>query len=205
MNFFLIIGRIFGYLSLIIPRKITYPWYLIRRAYITARKRTLFKSFGQGSLLAPGVNLRATTYVSVGNNSSIMSNCIIETYAIGGQKPELEIGNHVSIGEYSHITCTNRIVIGNGVLTGRFVLITDNSHGNLTEEEADIPPLSRAIHSNGPVFIGDNVWIGDKATILPNVTIGKGSIIAANAVVTKDVPEYSVVAGVPARIIKTIK
>lgn len=205
MNFFLIIGRIFGYLSLIIPRKITYPWYLIRRAYITARKRTLFKSFGQGSLLAPGVKLRATSYVSVGNNSSIMSNCIIETCVKDDQNPELEIGNHVSIGEYSHITCTNRIVIGNGVLTGRFVLITDNSHGNLTEEEADIPPLSRAIHSNGPVFIGDNVWIGDKATILPNVTVGNGSIIAANAVVTKDVPEYSVVAGVPAKIIKKIK
>lgn len=205
MIIFLLIGKLFGYLSLIIPRKITYPWYLIRRAYITARKRTLLKSFGKGSLLAPGVKLLTPAHVSIGNNSSIMSYCIIETCPTDEYMPSLEIGNKVSIGEYSHITCTNRIVIGNGVLTGRFVLITDNSHGNITEEEADIPPLSREIHSNGPVFIGDNVWIGDKATILPNVTIGKGSIIAANAVVTKDVPEYSVVAGVPARIIKTIK
>lgn len=205
MIIFLLIGKLFGYLSLIIPRKITYPWYLIRRAYITARKRTLFKSFGQGSLLAPGVKLLTPMHVSIGKSSSIMSHCIIETCPTDEHVPSLEIGNKVSIGEYSHITCANKVVIGNGVLTGRFVLITDNSHGNSTKDVADIAPLAREIHSNGPVFIGDNVWIGDKATILPNVTIGKGSIIAANAVVTKDVPEYSVVAGVPARIIKTIK
>lgn len=205
MKLFLLIGKLFGYLSLIIPRKITYPWYIMKRAFVTTRLKGGFNHFGKNTLLASGVKILTPQNVSVGNSSSIMSNCIIETYAKDGQKPRLEIGDHVSIGEYSHITCTNRIVIGNGVLTGRFVLITDNSHGNITEEEADIPPLSREIHSNGPVFIGDNVWIGDKATILPNVTIGKGSIIAANAVVTKDVPEYSVVAGVPARIIKTIK
>ena len=56
--------------------------------------------------------------------------------------------------------------------------------------------------SKGPVIIGDNVWIGDKATILGGVTIGESVIIAANSVVTKDVPPYSVVAGIPAKVIK---
>lgn len=205
MKIFLLIGRIFGFLSLIIPQRLSFPWYIMKRAFVTARLKGGFNHFGKNTLLAPGVKILTPQNVSIGDNSSIMSNCIIETCVTNSKNPELTIGDKVSIGEYSHITCTNRIVIGNGVLTGRFVLITDNSHGNITEEEADIPPLSREIHSNGPVFIGDNVWIGDKATILPNVTIGKGSIIAANAVVTKDVPEYSVVAGVPARIIKTIK
>lgn len=205
MKIFLLIGKFLGYLSLIVPRKAEYPWYLIRRAYITARKRSLFKAFGNGSLLAPGVKLRTPAYVSIGKNTSIMSHCIIETCPTDNCTPHMEIGDNISLGEYSHITCTNKVVIGNGVLTGRFVLITDNSHGKLTKEEADIAPLIRKIHSNGPVFIGDNVWIGDKATILPNVSIGKGCIIAANAVVTKDVPEFSVVAGVPARIIKTIE
>ena len=63
-------------------------------------------------------------------------------------------------------------------------------------------PLERPITSKGPVVIGNNVWIGDKATILPGVTIGDGAVIAANAVVTKDVPAYSVVGGNPARVIK---
>ena len=109
----------------------------------------------------------------------------------------MEIGNNVSIGEYSHITCTNKATIGNGVLTGRFVLITDNSHGATTNDEIETPPLSRQIHSNGTTTIKDNVcWIGDKVTILPNVKIGKGAIIAANAVVTKDIPDYSVAVGI---------
>ena len=205
MKLFILIGKLFGYLSLIIPNKASYPWYLIKRAYITARKRNQFKQFGKDSLLAPGVKLHTPKHVSVGNNSSIMSHCVIETCPVNGHEPELKIGDNVSLGEYSHITCTNKITIGNGVITGRFVLITDNSHGSSTKKDADIAPLAREINSNGPVCIGENVWIGDKATILPNVTIGKGSIIAANAVVTKDIPEYSVVAGVPAKIIKTIK
>ena len=60
----------------------------------------------------------------------------------------------------------------------------------------------RSVMSKGPVIIGNDVWIGDKATILPGVTIGDGAVIAANAVVTKDVPAYSVVAGNPAKIVK---
>ncbi len=205
MKIFLLIGKFLGYLSLIVPRKAEYPWYLIRRAYITARKQSLFKAFGNGSMLASGVKLRTPAYVSIGKNTSIMSHCIIETCPTDNCTPHMEIGDNISLGEYSHITCANKVVIGNGVLTGRFVLITDNSHGNNTKDVADIAPLAREIHSNGPVYIGENVWIGDKVTILPNVTIGKGSIIAANAVVTKNIPKYSVAAGIPAKVIKTIK
>ena len=205
MNPFILIGKLLGYLSLIIPNKASFPWYLIKRAYITARKYHQFKMFGKGSLLAPGVKLYTPKYISVGKGSSIMSHCIIETCPANGHEPQMVIGDNVSLGEYSHITCANKVTIGNGVLTGRFVLITDNSHGNNTKDVADIAPLAREIHSNGPVCIGENVWIGDKVTILPNVTIGKGCIIAANAVVTKDIPEYSVVAGVPAKVIKTIR
>ena len=205
MKLFILIGKLLGYLSLIIPNKASYPWYLIKRAYITTRKRKQFKHFGTHTLLAPGVKIMTPQNISIGNNSSIMSHCIIETYVVSGNNPQLKIGDRVSLGEYSHITCANKVTIGNGVLTGRFVLITDNSHGNNTKEVADIAPLAREIHSNGPVCIGENVWIGDKATILPNVTIGKGCIIAANAVVTKDIPEYSVAAGVPAKVIKTTR
>ena len=205
MKLFILIGKLLGYLSLIIPNKASYPWYLIKRVYITTRKRKQFKHFGTHTLLAPGVKIMTPQNISIGNNSSIMSHCIIETCVVGGNNPQLKIGDRVSFGEYSHITCANKVTIGNGVLTGRFVLITDNSHVNNTKEVADIAPLAREIHSNGPVHIGENVWIGDKVTILPNVTIGKGSIIAANAVITKDIPEYSVAAGIPAKIIKTIK
>lgn len=116
--------------------------------------------------------------------------------------PYIEIGNNSCIGDFNHITCVNKIIIGNNLLTGKWVTITDNAHGTTDKEALLSPPIERLLSSKGPVIIGNNVWIGDKATILPGVTIGDGAIIGANAVVTKDVPPYSVVAGNPARIIK---
>lgn len=115
------------------------------------------------------------------------------------------IGDNCAIGRFSHITAVNKIVIGNNLLTGGFVLITDNSHGHLDYDSLHVHPLKRPIESKGEVIIGNNVWIGDKATILPGVHIGDGCIIAANSVVTHDVPSYSIAAGVPAKVIKTIE
>lgn len=116
--------------------------------------------------------------------------------------PSVVIGKNCSFGDYLHLTCINKIVIGDNILTGRWVTITDNSHGNTTKENLIIPPCERPLFSKGPVIIKDNVWIGDKVTILAGVTIGEGAVIAANSVVTKDVPPYSVMGGIPAKILK---
>ena len=118
--------------------------------------------------------------------------------------PKIRIGKNCSFGDFAHITAINEIIIGNNVLTGRWVTITDNGHGNSTLENLNLPPIKRKLYSKGPVIIGNNVWIGDKATILPGVTIGEGSIVGANTVVTKDVPPYSVIGGNPAEIIKRL-
>ena len=141
----------------------------------------------------------------IGKNVSILGKCVLECSPSEDNKPEMVLGNDISIGEYSHISCAQQIIIGDGLLTGRFVLITDNAHGQNSTSELTINPLVRKIYSPGPITIGRNVWIGDKATVLPNVTIGDGAIIAANAVVVKDVPPYSVVAGCPAKIVRMIK
>lgn len=117
--------------------------------------------------------------------------------------PQVVIGKKCSFGDYLHLTCINKIIIGNNVLTGRWVTITDNSHGDTNYESLLLPPSKRNLVSKGSVIIGDNVWIGDKATILADVTIGEGAVIAANSVVTKDVPAFSVVGGNPAIIIKS--
>ena len=116
--------------------------------------------------------------------------------------PRLTIGDGCRFGAYNHITCTNRIQIGNGVLTGKWVTITDNSHGATDLKTLEITPSRRPIVSKGPVIIGDNVWIGDKATILGGVSIGRNAVVGANSVVTRDVPDFCIVAGNPAKIIK---
>lgn len=116
--------------------------------------------------------------------------------------PKIVIGENCHIGEYCHFTALDRIGIGDGLLTGRYVLITDNSHGDVLSMERNVPPSQRTIVSKGPVIIGNNVWLGDGVSVMPNVRIGDGAIVAAHSVVTHDVPPFSLVAGVPARIIR---
>lgn len=145
--------------------------------------------------------------IRIGSFVWIQSHTIIGCWTeYMGQKftPSIIIGNNCNIGAYNHISACNRIEIGDGLLTGRYVIINDNAHGGLSFEEADIPPAERQLTSKGEIVIGNNVWIGDKAAVLSGVHVGNNVIIAANAVVTKDVPDNCIVAGVPARVIKRL-
>ena len=107
--------------------------------------------------------------------------------------------------DYVQISCIDRIVLGDHLLVGQNVYISDNSHGNADATAIGTPPLERPLTSKGPVVIGKNVWIGRNSTILSGVTIGDNAIIGANSVVTRDVPENCVVAGSPAKPIKFLK
>ena len=120
-------------------------------------------------------------------------------------EPEIIIGNDCNIGEFCHITAINKITIGDGLLTGRFVYIGDNAHGGLSWEEADSPPAKRHLTSKGEIRIGRNVWIGDKVSIFGGVTIGDNVIIGAGSIVTHDIPSNSMAAGAPAKVVKMIK
>ncbi len=166
-------------------------------------------SVGNGTVIRYGCSLDGDRLkdVRIGKKVNIDRNCTIgaRSRIIGGEKlnPVLSIGDNCCIGRYTHITAINKVIIGDNLLTGGFVLITDNSHGLFQYEMLKKPPLKRPVESKGEVVIGKNVWIGDKASILSGVHIGDGCIIAANAVVTHDIPSYSLAAGVPAKVIKT--
>lgn len=114
-------------------------------------------------------------------------------------KPQIKIGNNVSIGIRNSFAAMNKIIIGDNVLFAGFVHITDHSHGY---EDINLPILKQECFSKGPVIIEDDCWLGFDCEILSGVHIGKHSIVAARAVVTKDIPPYSIVAGNPAKIIK---
>ena len=146
--------------------------------------------------------------ISIGEGSRLHHHVVItawKSHFTGESDASLIIGEGADIGEYTHITAMGHMRIGKNLLTGRWVTITDNGHGDTDYETLQQVPINRRLHSKGDVTIGNNVWIGDKATILPAVTIGDGAVIAANSVVTKDVPAYSVVAGNPAKVIKQVK
>ena len=166
-----------------------------------------FSQIGKQVYFQKKTTLIGSQYIKIQDKSTFGYGCILTAWdSYGTQKlsPHIAIGKDSHFGEYNHITAINSITIGNGVLTGRWVTITDNAHGKSCYEDLCIEPCKRNLYSKGPVIIEDNVWIGDKVSILPNVKIGKSSIIAANSVVTKDVPPFSIAAGIPAKIVKTI-
>jgi len=123
----------------------------------------------------------------------------VTQYAGATHSPRLEVGDGTYFGHGIHLFCCLTMTIGKNVMIADHVYITDNLHGY---EDIDMPPAAQPLKVPGPVSIGDDTWIGERACILPNVSIGKHCVIGAAAVVTKNIPDYCVVVGTPARIIK---
>ena len=109
----------------------------------------------------------------------------------------MSIGNFSGIGAYSIIA--NSVIIGDNVMIARECIINPSNH---CFERTDIPMNEQGLEATNPVIIEDDVWIGSRAIILPGVIIHRGSVIGAGAVVTRDVPEYAIVGGVPAKVIR---
>ena len=151
--------------------------------------------------------LRGLKYVSVGDGTYISPGVQLTAWDSHNGirfRPSIVIGNRCSIRNNAHITAINSIRIGDNLLTGTNVLITDNSHGQSTREHMSQPFYRRPMYSKGPVVIGNNVWLGNNVCVMPGVTIGDGAIVGANSVVTHDIPAYAVAAGIPARVVKQL-
>ena len=147
--------------------------------------------------LARGVRLRVTN----GAMLRMANGVVIDRFAdITVKYGHLEIGARTYVGQFSVICARDSVVIGSDCLIAEHVSIRDQNHrfgaGLITAE---------AGFSTGPITIGNNVWIGAKATITKGVSIGQNSVIGANAVVTRDIPENCIAAGAPARVIRRLE
>ena len=131
-------------------------------------------------------------FKSVGENVNIQKGVYF------GKGKKISIGNNSGSGEYSRLAQADDIIIGNDVMIGQELMII--THNHKFSDKSVLLRLQGGISQ--PVIIKDNVWIGARVIILPGVTVGQGSVIAAGAVVVKDVPPYAVYGGVPAKLIK---
>lgn len=118
----------------------------------------------------------------------------------GGKKypSNIKVGNNVHFGTQDRIASMNEVIIEDDVLFAAFVHVTDHSH---EYRKVGLPIREQSVYSKGPVHIMRGAWLAFGCHVLSGVTVGECSVVAANSVVTKDVPAYSVVAGNPARII----
>lgn len=156
----------------------------------------LYQKRGRGSKIYGSVRMDTPPYrrFAIGRNSIVESFCCINN-AVG----DVVIGAGTRIG--LHSTIIGPVTIGDNVHLAQGIVVTALNH--------NFQDITKRIDEQGisteAVTIANDVWIGANATILPGVSIGTHSVIAAGAVVTKDVPAYSVAGGVPAKIIKSIR
>lgn len=197
-----VLGQITNYL---LPKKITTKIFNFFHFIHSGR------FYGQVSSCGYPVDVRYPTYlaggkyIKIGKNFHASYRLRIEAwdrYKDVYFEPSIFIGDNVSFSDNCHVGAINLIEIGNNVLFGSNVYLTDHFHGSSGSSDMGITPLERNLFSKGKVVIEDDVWIGDGVCIMPNVTIGRSCIVGANSVVTKSFPANCVIAGVPAKIIK---
>ncbi len=163
--------------------------------------KKLFAGCGKKVFIETGCHIREFKNISLGNNVFIgMYNQI---YASGTGEEKIEIEDHVTLTSNIIINadCGGHIKIGKHVAIGPNTIVRASNH---KFGDSHIPFQLQG-HESGKIIIEEDVWVGAHCVILPNVKIGKGSVIAAGAVVTKDVDAYTIVGGVPAKKIGTRK
>jgi maltose O-acetyltransferase len=133
--------------------------------------------------------------INIGEKTFFFDNVDVQSRGV------INIGNNVQVNNYSRIVAMENITIGNDVTIAQFVTILDHDHNFILKEGKMILDGYKI----APIKIGNNVWLGDKVTILKGVNIGDNVVVSANSVVTKNIPSNSIYGGVPAKLIKVIE
>ncbi len=161
--------------------------------------KSYFGSFGKNSKIIKPNSIEFPKNIFIGKKVLIRKNAWLAANPLTGNKNcKLEIGDGTYVGNFAHFYATSKIVIGRKVLIADRVYISDNSHGY---KNIHLAIIDQPIEQLQEVLIDDGAWLGENVCIV-GVNVGKNSVIAANSVVTRNVPDYCVAAGIPAKIIK---
>ena len=185
-----------------LQRKARGTWWKILSTYYAQRCQVI----GERFLVKGLMRLSNRGTFEVGNNCLIDSSWMRSVKIDVGRDAILKIGSQVYLNEGVNITCNISVSIGNRCLFApEVVIIDDDGHPVDWQHRHDYWPAGPKTRLGAPVIIEDNVWLGTRAMVLKGVTIGAGAVIAAGAVVTRPVPAGTLVAGVPARVIRQIE
>lgn len=173
----------------------------IHPSRISKRETKKFGKFGTDSVIClPRISDCNSHLIQIGEQSTILANSRMQILPnLECKEPHIYIGNRCYAAYHLTLLAGDDIKIGNDVLIASDVLITTMNHG--MNPEAKTSYMNQELTGNS-ISIGDGTWIGEKVCVLPGSNIGKKCVIGAGSVVTKDIPDYSVVVGNPARVIK---
>lgn len=160
--------------------------------------RPRFRSLGRSAFLFAPHRIDGHAGISMGAGSTLQRGGWLYCVSIDSQAARLSIGRHCEFGYNNHITCVRSVTIGDHVLTANNVYIADNLHGY---EDVTRPVIQQPVRFKQAVVIGDGSWIGENVCII-GASVGRNSVIGANAVVTRDIPDFCVAVGSPAKVIR---
>ena len=164
-----------------------------RRIYLTARLSADVSDMDFSVQCDGRVHVSGTANIKLGKRCRLGMEVELRTVEAG----RIHIGEDTRLNKGCTLTSYAQIRIGDFTIIGEFVSIRDANHGLKRGE-----PMRYQPHTCKPILVGRDVWIGRGSCILPGVTSGEGAVIGANSVVTRDVPDFAIAAGVPAKVIK---
>lgn len=173
------------------------PRWFARNRFLLLNKWR-FKHIGKNTRVYRPLCVDGIENITLGDDVVVHDYTWLAALPLTGQGVQLVLNDGVTLGNFNHIYATNSIIIEKDVLTADKVYISDNLHNY---EEIALPVIKQSIKQCKPVVIGEGSWLGEHVCVI-GASIGKHCVIGANAVVTKDIPDYSITVGTPARIIK---
>lgn len=180
---------------------VSLPARLVRRLHVSLI-RGRFGAFGNGSIVEPPATLVRPDLVHLGAGVWVREHAWLNAKDdLGDGHPTLKIGDGTYIGRFCQINAWQHVTIGKNVLIADRVFISDADHNY---EDVRTPVLLQGDRFKGSVILHDGCWLGIGVVVMPGVTVGRNAVVAANAVITSDVPDYAVAGGVPARILRRL-
>lgn len=173
------------------------PRWFARNRFLLLNKWR-FKHIGKNIRVYRPLRVDGIDNISLGNDVIVHDYTWLAALPLTGQDVQLVLNDGVTLGYFNHIYATNSIIIEKNVLTADKVYISDNLH---SYEDIALPVIKQPIKQCKPVVIGEGSWLGEHVCVI-GASVGKHCVIGANSVVTKDIPDYSIAIGAPARVIK---